>query len=405
MKKSLFYALAATAIFSSCSQDNVPGINDHETEDLVPIKIGVAYQSQTLTRGTGTVGGVVDEHGNVPEGEALSQWAGQELKICMFKQNSEGTLEFSKFNDSDIFNNFSFNAPKEGETGFATTPDGSIAYYPSQGIHSFWGYHIDDAAVSEPYFNNDRTELILDFKIDGSQDIMVAKAEPSEADKEALGDMAYRAFSSYSARISRADGTSIQPELKFKHLLTRFTFCVQGGDVNTCDPETGIAVDSIIVYSKSQGQLVVAYTGEDREQISFAEELDSLVLMERENSDELNKPLVPMNSVIPQIVNGTPALTPVGDALIVAPAEKYNIRIVLHQNVNRNENSGELLETRYTYTDELPVRAGGYLSGHSYKVNIKLWGLQRIELTTTLEPWISDEQDPIELAPEETSFQ
>ena len=64
MKKYLFFALAAVGMLSSCSSDDVVSSGSDPVDDnsLVPIRIGLG---QTITRGTGTVGGFDDTNDNV----------------------------------------------------------------------------------------------------------------------------------------------------------------------------------------------------------------------------------------------------------------------------------------------------------------------------------------------------
>ena len=60
MKKSFYMACAAAMMLASCSQNELGSDTvANENEDLVPIKIGVSQQNMS-SRGTGTVGGLVD---------------------------------------------------------------------------------------------------------------------------------------------------------------------------------------------------------------------------------------------------------------------------------------------------------------------------------------------------------
>ncbi len=83
MKKSILYAAALAGVLGSCSQDDgtQSGASSSSGENEVPITIGVSNGSATITRGTGTVGGV--------EGED-NEWNSQPFNLYMFNR---GELE------------------------------------------------------------------------------------------------------------------------------------------------------------------------------------------------------------------------------------------------------------------------------------------------------------------------
>lgn len=405
MRKSFLFAFAATAMLCSCSQDEAPVANNGGADDngLVKIEIGVANKMELGTRGTGTVGGTTVEE-NV--------WSGQEINVCMFKKDSENksTLDYAtEINQTtgevqNIFDvNTTLNAPDGAVSGEAIRTDEYIKYYPTQGKFDFWGFHLDDAydPANEPQIvdNADGTQsMVVPFVIDGSQDIMAAKAIPSLDDTLAVGtENADRMYSAYAAR------RNVQPNLKFEHLLTRLTFQVKGGDASVCEGGTDqITVTAIRIKSKTTGTFTIAYTGEaKKEQIAFddAVEAEWLTLKQRPDATKQNEDLVALDEAItsPKVDGtGNPTFTPIGDALLLAPADEYEIEVDIRQNVE-DKITGERIDRTDTYEAKfIPKTAATFEAGKSYKVMIELWGFSKIIINTELTPWIEGD-DPIDM--------
>lgn len=392
MRKSFLFAFAATAMLCSCSQDEAPVANNGGADDngLVKIEIGVANKMELGTRGTGTVGGTTVEE-NV--------WSGQEINVCMF---NKGTLDYAtEINqttgeEQNIFDaGTTLNAPEAAVSGEAIRTDEYIKYYPVQGSFDFWGFHLDDAydPANEPQIvdNADGTQsMVVPFVIDGSQDIMAAKAVPSLDDTLAVGaENADRMYSAYAAR------RNVQPNLKFEHLLTRLTFQVKGGDASVCEGGAGnkITVTAIKIKSKATGTFTIAYTGDaEKEQIAFddAVEAEWLTLKQRPDALNQNEDLVALDETVtsPKLDNeGNPIYTSIGDALILAPADEYDIEVSVKQNVEVKIDGTREDVTSVYKTTFRPTTEPTFEAGKSYKVMLTLWGLSKITINTELTPW------------------
>lgn len=403
MKKSFLFALASVALLSSCSQDETLSPNSPSNDGLVEIKIGVSHKNELSTRGTGTVGDSTVV-GNF--------WNGQDVNICMF---DKGTINYAKENGVALFDHTTTVITPSGfQSGEAPRSDNEVKYYPTQGEFDFWGFHLDDAYDgSEPTIvdNGDGTEsLVVDFTIDGTQDIMVAKAAPDtmalkekytedgELNEEEFNTTLNRVYSAYAAR------RDIQPTLSFKHLLTRLTFQIKGGDASVCEGENEIYVDSIKVKSLTSGKLIIAYTGEEaKNQISFNEDTEQVLVLMQRAGDNKNENLVDLEPVCPKVSeeNG-PEWTSVGEALLVAPTteEGYALEVNLRQKVvvKRYVNEdGETIEERedkpYSYTATITNKKNdlnpnaAFEAGKSYNVKLTIWGLSEIKITTELQKW------------------
>ena len=298
MKKYfIFAAIAAAGLLTSCSSDdNIASEvtpNPVEGEDLTPIQIGVGQSTSVdVTRGTGTVGGLA--------GDAKNIWAGEHVNVFMFVK---GTFKLAGMYDKDgvaidggvaLYDNTEMRTPQSDENatgGVGTGTDYGVAqeyetdsddktyvkhkYYPAQGKFDFWGYHADDAATTVTT-NDDGVQV--GFTIDGTQDLMTAVAWPVEGTtnwipsaRTGATETAFPKTSNdfYSAKAARA---GLQPELQFKHLLTRLEFQVKAGnrraaglDPSTATPDlvgsiyNGVFVRDIKVYSRETGTLLAAY--------------------------------------------------------------------------------------------------------------------------------------------------
>ena len=281
MNKKFYFGLVATAaLFASCSSDDL-SVNESRQDvlngdDRAPIQLLIGSPSST-TRGTGTVGSLgTDTKNNV--------WAGQQFRVYML---DKGTLTVAKDADGNkIYENAKFTAPNELAGVAAGTPamevtsstDGglvvnsNVSYFPQEGNFDFWAYRTDGAEGNNvPDVSG--TSMLLDFTIDGTQDIMVSKAVPNVAENTGTDPGTYgtkkvpesRIFSAYSVR------RDVKPLLNFKHLLTRIAFKVKGSkDLcdKSADPANGVdvandlavKVTAIKLKSLATGKLHVAYT-------------------------------------------------------------------------------------------------------------------------------------------------
>lgn len=424
MKKMFFFALAAAGMLTACSNEDTLGGNGEQNVSEQQIRLGVA-SSKVQTRGTGTVGGMTD---------AENVWAGQTLWVYMLQK---GSMDLAYYKapavggvatpDVEVFNNKKFTAPDAAnntKSGLATTADGTIAYYPVSGNYDFWGYRVDDAAGATPVVkivddNGDEvtadhmdqaTKRVVDIEIDGSQDIMAGKAEPSADEVAKLGNYADNFYSAYAAR------KGVQPNITFNHLLTRFTFEVRAGSKATAGLPAGgntdaVKVTGVSVNSKTTGTLTVAYTGatkEAAELLTFTGDASALTLKQRDAAlADNNAPLVALEPVSLTWTDDAATIgdvIKVGEALLVAPGEtEYPLTISLSQDVLEQLTGAKVtrpLEQKATIKMDGTKK---FEPGKSYKVTITVYGLQEIEVTATLVPWadggsidIDDDRNPNE---------
>lgn len=408
MKKMFFFALAAAGMLTACSNEDTLGGNGEQNVSEQQIRLGVA-SSKVQTRGTGTVGGMT---------EAENVWAGQTLWVYMLQK---GSMDLAYYKapavgstaaaETEVFNNKEFTAPdavNNTKSGLATTADGTIAYYPVSGNYDFWGYRVDDAVTGTPDVKlvddtdnevaaDQATKRVVDIVINGSQDIMAGKAVPSDDEVTKLGNYGENFYSAYAAR------KGVQPNITFNHLLTRFTFEVRAGSKATAGEGASgnteaVRVQGVSVESLTNGKLTVAYKGETKEAadlLTFTGDASPLTLKQRAaGAADNNVPLVDLVEVPltwPAVGDATIGdVIPVGEALLVAPGQtEYPLTIALAQKVKKNvadiEKEDMALEQKAT------IKMDGvkkFEPGKSYKVTITVYGLEEIEVTATLVPWV-----------------
>ena len=164
----------------------------------------------------------------------------------------------------------------------------------------------------------DAKYVATNFVIDGTHDLLVGKATSDNPN-------------AYSAKAARA---GVQPDIAFKHLLSRLQFKVKPGLASA----NGIKVTAIKVRSKKTGKMIVAYKYKNAEgpveeptRIVWTDEastaydaLPQLTLKQRNAGTGLMEGLRPVTL---DWNGGSPVSSPVGEALIVAPQPKYQIEV------------------------------------------------------------------------------
>ena len=542
MKKYFIFAALVTAgMLTSCSSSDdaiseTPNVPTSNESDLVAIKIGVAKPTANITRGTGTVGGVVNgssvavNNDGTLAGAPANSWAGQKVNVFMFKRDQDAnneytikTLDLAKFDGTDIYNDAVLTTPKAAATGIADylVPDDAtglpaaadptaqtgvnnpkqeryVKYYPMNGSFDFWGYRVDVAnPATDVAIAKNATEDVMSatFDIDGTQDVLggttVFKAYTAltDGEKTAMGVTssdeydAYRQKRFYSASSARA---GFQPELSFKHMLTRLTFEAYAGDDNAKETTTGgdylgvyvrgidvRAIDDIVAVNDtnyiSPENVVFDIAGTDgafEQKVTF-ETIDGIdktpakqalkptpfslktrpsykhatngtvisaaawnLLDGSEKSNytaitDANKPaenLVPIlagddntapnqNGSISLATTTTDGVTKVqiGEAVIAPSAKAYELTIYLCQKVVKTEDGTDaghpsdairyenikfntikavVYATEKSKTGaEIDATKDVFQAGFSYNFRIKVYGLERIDITTTLNPW------------------
>ncbi len=488
MKKYFMFATVAIAsLFASCSNSDdfvAPQVTSEDVDSgdaLVPIKIGVnqgveASVTRGANTGTGTVGGI---------GTGTNNWYGQLINVYMFhkgtltlatekvKNKTTNQTEVVPIFDKQLMvtpgstKNLIDGTPAPQGQAMVYDPTGTnnaeIKYYPQMGNYDFFGYHLSNAKTTGPVLNAAGNAMEADFVIDGSHDLMSERAVQLGTWPD--GSNKTRFFSSYSAR------RDVHPNLDFKHLLTRLHFNIKAGDENAAgvvagvqpdpysdDSYTGIFVESIEIFSRTTGKLVVAWTADaeidsingspitdDQKVRANKIKWDDLVFDPANPSDDANtcgwvklmqrpdptdptadpdpsEQLVDLVHVAPKYnkTGATPEekfpLTSVGEALIVSKpvaittnsdnneatgikgdgsGNQYYMRISVSQLVKSNHNNTSLVSKPFATIVPVEIKDTEFKLGYSYDVNITLYGAEEIKVNTTIAPWESGDPIPM----------
>lgn len=463
MKKSLIFACAAVALLASCSQDSLDLVDANVVEvqdDGTPqqIKLGTSLKASLATRGTGTVGGVYDEE----SGQYIEthEWDSEEFNVFMFEKGTLTLAQNPQVVAEDANGNYfvlndkkyiappttaaqstEIDDPYADNANYSYASDGEVSYYPVQGAYDFWAYRLDGTAKGgvasgfegndSLYLSADGDSIMVNFAIEGDNDIMVAKATPSDAQTARMNALGagyanQRLWSAYSAR------QNVHPTLTFDHMLTRFKFRVIDGELvegedyhgTVADATTTsvLTVDSILVFSKVDGTLKVAYTGAavaNADRVAF----DDTLGLGLDLKDYDLKYYLPLKkdgadaSLGYTPVAGTQATAFVtDDALMVNPGEEeYHVVFVVKQDLalvrdysgyeaTPAENPVTTHEVKtYFVEGDIKLESGeAFKQGYSYIVNATLHGLEEIILNVDIAPWINGEEANID--PEEDAW-
>jgi len=452
MKKHFMYvAAAAIALMTSCTneevlEDIVTPENPNEVVDdgttRMAIELGIADTTFTVsTRGTGTVGDI--------EGQVTNVWNGQPLEVIMVEQGTytEASITANGVTDN-LLKNLNFNAPKGVSFGNIIMTKGSdtenIKYYPLTDAFDFFGYHLGGTTAPAETATFGENGITIPVVIDGTQDIMAAKAALQEGDLAKLENKAERAYSSWAAR------RDVHPVLSFQHLLSRFTFNVIAGEakaakasyiaedesttadnVNTFPlmpgVEAGTTQDGAVYIEKIEilnqaNDVILTLAHNEQAPVSLAKaegeewaaENNPLVNFELKQKATITQTdedgqtttvinpdihdLVPLTATAPAEYNASNrVLTPVGESIMTLPSDTALVaKITVKQYCQVLDGTVEnpTVDNVYTWKSQtmdakinFPEGKSKFEAGNSYAVNITVFGYQRIEVSAQLQGW------------------
>ena len=261
------------------------------------------------------------------------------------------------------------------------------------------------------------------------------------------GDTDRATKNSYSATAARQ---GLQPDLVFKHVLSRLQFKVKAGNEKAA--ACGVTVTGIKVRSKKTGELIVAYdyskgAFETADRVIWGDVIaeddfdgdpaiaegdvvtdnkyfPALALQERTGGDPYDRT---MKALTPVLLTWEDATEPgtgtdiktVGEALLVAPQDSYYIIVEYTINsgseatwykdyANNDLNPGvptvpdtatpvaqPALESKVVRTAKEAdgVTPKAFAAGESYLITITLYGPEQIKITATLTGWDQQADD------------
>ena len=390
MKKLYVYvALAAMGVMAACSKnDNVdPQGNGGNTviDDNSPVAVELGVKGLDAD-----VSVVSKAQGN----GSVEAWDSQELYIYAFDRTE------TDFTQAAFIDNVKATAPTKGDP---EVMKGAIDlknpaypeepfYYQGSTTYDFYGYHVDgaadnvDAGSQAVQTTEEATRIYVPFTIDGTNDLMIAKADQAtdisgtEVTNEAL------AYSAYAAR------RKVQPTLKFEHQLARFYFYIVPGAASA----DNISVTGIKMKSKTKGNLVVV--GETRGIEVTDDTYSDLALMQRGTSGALEA-LAPTK---PETFNTAPDAAQtekqVGESLLVIPNDETQFDLIVSMEQEGVESGVADLNAVIAASalEGDGVNTSKFEAGKEYKVVITIYGLEQVVITAELVDWTDGGTVPID---------
>ena len=391
-KLYVYVAMFAIGTMAACQKNNdvnPQGGNDGVIDDNSPVavQLGVSGIDISVSPKSKALGGV-------------DAWNSHALKIYAFDRT---VADFSNPYVTAFINNVDATAPEAGDPDPITSGQITLLnpaseaqpkepfYYEGTTVYDFYGYYMDDAQPANTYPDTTATGISVPFEIDGTQDLMVAKANP-EADVRGTEVAAANAYSAYAAR------RDIQPTLRFKHELSRFTFHIVAG----ASGGENVLIDSVIVYSKYKGDLRVVDADSTKLGIDAAtveNEVTKFYLKESAAAGGLQE----LTPVKPDAYTETrDNFKKIGESIMVIPGEvEYELAVYT---------SDENIKTPMkAMTPKIALGTGeAFEKGKYYEVKLYIYGLEKVEVKADLVEWedggditIDPDQMPVEEDDEE----
>lgn len=260
--------------------------------------------------------------------------------------------------------------------------DGPIYYPMGDGsglIYNFFAYYLDDMTVEESDFRRTENSVTIDIEIDGSQDIMSSKAEPTADQLAAIKDEKERVYRKYCSYSYYTALHGLHPNFIFKHHLVKFDFkLVPGGEVTK-----NVNIEKIELVSKYKGAFTVADNNEvSGLGIQFYDEKTALELKEADGSDFITRTVTTLKNGV--VVDGV--VDDMG-SLLVAPDVEYEMHITLSEDYEDNTQAHEPYPLVRKLTMGTEDARQFFSAGNEYLVTVTVYGRMDIELDIDVNKW------------------
>ena len=390
MKRWWIYMLIALSVLAGCVDKSYAGMEDEEifddTTEPIPVKVYIGSAESILSKGVG----VVDD---------IREWEGVKFYVYAFNNDMLNPFDVtSKVNISRCLIDGSKDVPgtmagKEARM-MATSnmvewagPDERV-YYPygseSGVIYDFFAYYVDDLKVRERDITRREDRVTIRVEIDGSQDLMSAKARVLEDQLAGFLDdkekqyMEHYCYSYFAAR------RGIDPVFIFKHHLTKLNFRLKPAYNPTGNKK--VTINRIEVKSQYKALFTVAdRTNEDNLGLTFDDDDYANLAVKDSGQPGLEEGKYVLETLKRPDAPAVPLM--VGTDLLVAPSEEFEAYIYMDEVME----DGTVLkhdapQVVYLNTPE------GFSAGNGYTVDVSVYGAAQLSVNVTLNDW-SEGQD------------
>ena len=421
MKKYFIFA-AAAVVAASCAKTPVPvqtpdGPEVPSVEGREAVQFGSNLIANVETKANGSV----------------DAWGGQDLYIYGLKRIKVGDGSKSLFKSKSgytFIDNVKAAAPASGIEGALEVKkdndngEGEYFYYEGTSTYNFFGYYVDDAykiddsprtkptPIAQELNASRDSAFVLPIKINGGQDIMLAKASAKDAfDKVIPSDkktywtnngqdwteenstwLEKYAFSAYSAR------RKVKPYLVFEHQLAQIQFNVKSGTTftdaqGTVSPQLYIKSVEFIKVNTTADLYIASSSTEDQYKEGIHNEGNQGTIAVTEAEGTGDPASVKRVKLDPVKVPNKDAKDKIGAPTMLFPAGKYEVNIVLAQDGTQDQTiTCELDPTNIKVKDgeswiTPDPRKTSFEAGYKYNVIVTVYGLEKIDVTVELEKW------------------
>jgi len=402
MKKYFVLCTSALMALIACDKGSKEVPATAGSEDAVPIELSAQLPAAVFATPTKSAIGALD-----------SLHKDQKLYVyCVPRTGSASDAELDL--EHILIDNVQATFPEGfGQAGTRTHEKQKVSiintgtepyYYSEDRRYEFFGYYVDDAASVNPTVGTESISLAV--KVDGSQDILLAKTNKEE-DNDGPDILPSRLYSAYSAR------HGVTPKLDFQHLLSRFNVYVRSGNERITND---ITITSFAIRTKTDGTVYIAYkdhpeTEDDQHpSLVVSEDVNNYTYLPIWNgtngnaTKRLSSALTGEEKYISGLQDGWPGKqNPLGTILVMPYETEYEMKIGYTQ---EGYSGGESVIT-YTinFEDLLPASKDPKLQnagdteaadvaldvrsqpGHQYDLNVVIYGLGEVEVTVTLQDW------------------
>lgn len=271
--------------------------------------------------------------------------------------------------------------------------------------YNFYLAHVDDALQGNWITTSDR--VYGNLRLDGTQDVITSVARPGEKKKESLKGEQYKAllenwdnliYSTYAAH------RGIQPQFDVRHNLVRLSFSVLLGDPKA----NGVVLKDIaLLRPRTRAQLTVAAL--DVTQVGLValenerDDLSAWHLQEAKDIRESEDYVIRGDTLLKPLQlqwdgdeNTVQQEQKVGTSFLAIPGESYTIQLTCVQEIEDKDGNPKTVLTRPTYEIRLKGENNVFAAGQEYKISVKVYGIQDIELFLGANGWVNAEEVPID---------
>lgn len=374
--------ICIASFLMACTDNSYKGVTGQDViypEETLPVMISVGNPA-SATRGSGTI----DPNSN--------SWHDANIYVYSFKRDMSTDFRALSISDKATClvdasaNNNSALGKKavinKNETYISWVDNQENVLYPANNLpYDFFGYFIDDLVVSEQDVVRSKDGIQLKVTIDGTQDLMSARAvlteeqyNRKEFDNEEKANIKEWYYSLYTAT------RNIHPIMIFKHHLSRFIFQIYPATNKAND----VVIDEVKVVSKREGWFTVAHAITGNMGVDFSADVPyEDVLLREEKGEPLLSDTYRTNyqGDFSEPLYDRPFVR-VGESLMLPPGEvNYSCYVRLKQTIGG---------VAHTFDSEVPLSNSGdtFKAGTQYIVKLAIYGLQDIGVAVSPTPWI-----------------